>query len=137
MPGAGEVLVKAKEGGFTVVLVTGSGQLSLIDRLEMNFPGIFTKDRMITSYDVKHGKPNPEPYLMALQKAGVKPWEAVVIENAPLGVQSASAAGIFTIAINTGPIDDDVLFASGANALLPSMTALSDKWENIVADMRK
>ena len=38
-----------------------------------------------SAYDVKRGKPNPDPYLMGLQKAGnLKPWEGIVVENAPL-----------------------------------------------------
>ena len=57
---------------------------------------------MVTAFDVKHGKPHPEPYLMALEKGGFNVNEAIVIENAPLGVQAGIAAGIFTIAVNTG-----------------------------------
>jgi len=45
---------------------------------------------VLTAIVVKYGKPNPEPYLMALKKGGLKADEAVVIENAPLGVESSS-----------------------------------------------
>ena len=41
---------------------------SLLDRLEHNFPGMFRQELMVTAFDVKYGKPNPEPYLMALEK---------------------------------------------------------------------
>ena len=54
--------------------------------------------------------------------------EAIVIENAPLGVQAGIAACIFTIAVNTGPLDNKVLLDAGANALYPSMQALCDGW---------
>ena len=54
--------------------------------------------------------------------------EAVVIENAPLGVEAARAAGIFTIAVNTGPLPDSALYVAGANRVFPSMQALADKW---------
>lgn len=60
----------------------------------------------MTAFDVKLGKPHPEPYLMGLEKAGVKSHEAFVVENAPMGVRAGVAAGIFTIAVNTGPLDD-------------------------------
>jgi beta-phosphoglucomutase-like phosphatase (HAD superfamily) len=83
---------------------------------------------MVTAYDVKHGKPNPEPYLIALEKGGLKANEAVVVENAPLGVQAGVAAGIFTIAVNTGPLPDKVLLDAGANMLFSSMKELSEKW---------
>lgn len=68
MPGAYELLKKVKADGFTPMVVTGSGQVSLIDRLNHNFPSVFRRDLMVTSFDVKYGKPNPEPYLMGLQK---------------------------------------------------------------------
>ena len=114
MPGAWEVLQKIKA-----------------DRLSHNFPGMFHRELMVTAFDVKYGKPHPEPYLMALQKGGVKPNEAIVVENAPMGVQAGVAAGIFTIAVNTGPINGQVLLDAGANVLFPSMQAFCDNWEKL------
>lgn len=135
MPGAWEVLQKVKSEGLTSVLVTGSGQHSLLDRLVHNFPGMFQRDRMVTAFDVKYGKPHPEPYLMGLEKAGVKANEAIVVENAPIGVQAGVAAGIFTVAVNTGPIDDQVLLDAGADVLFPSMQALCEGWEELVQEL--
>ncbi len=132
MKGAWELLQKVKASGLVPTIVTGSGQASLLDRLEHNFPGTFRKELMVTAFDVKHGKPNPEPYLMALEKGGLKPHEAIVVENAPLGVQAGVAAGIFTIAVNTGPLDDQVLLDAGADMLFPSMQALCDGWEDFL-----
>lgn len=126
MPGAQEVLQRVKDAGMTIVVVTGSGQKSLLDRLNHNYPGFFTPELVVSSKDVKHGKPNPEPYLMGLEKVGLKPWEAMVVENAPLGVRAAVAANIFTIAVNTGPLPESALLDEGANMLFPSMTALSE-----------
>ena len=131
MPGALKVLQQIKQDGLMRMVVTGSGQKSLLDKLNHNFPDIFTPELMVTAFDVKYGKPNPEPYLMALKKAGIKPEEAIVIENAPLGVRAGVAAEIFTIAVNTGPLPDDVLNGEGANLLLSSMNQLSMKWEEI------
>ena len=62
---------------------------------------------------------------MGLKKAGVNPWEAIVIENAPLGVEAGVAANIFTVAVNTGPLNDQILLDAGADLLYPSMTALA------------
>ena len=132
MHGAHNVLQQVKENGLMRVIVTGSGQLSLLDRLNNHFPEIFTRELMVTAFDVKYGKPNPEPYLMALKKAGIAPNEARVIENAPLGVRAAVAAGIFTIAVNTGPLPESALLDEGANLLFPSMQALAEGWEGVV-----
>ncbi len=129
MPFAMELLKKVKSQQLEIFVVTGSGQPTLIDSLDGNFPGIFHKEKMVTAYDVKHGKPHPEPYLMALKKSGLQPWEVLVIENAPLGVESAASAGLFTIAVNTGPLDPAVLVSSGADIVLDDMENLYEKWD--------
>ncbi len=136
MPGAYELLKKVKVDGFLPMVVTGSGQKTLLERLQRSFPDIFTPELMVTAFDVKHGKPNPEPYLMGLQKAfgadaDASKQKAFVVENAPLGIQSAKAAGVFTIAVNTGPLPDEVLFEAGADMLFPSMQALCDAWTKV------
>ena len=131
MPGALELLRKVRAQGLTRVIVTGSGTHSLLDRLNAAFPGIFRRELMVTAFDVSQGKPHPEPYLTGLERAGVAASEAVVVENAPLGVQAARAAGIFTIAVNTGPLKDEVLREAGANLVLPSVQYLADNWDTL------
>ena len=128
MTGASILLAKIKAQGLTPMIVTGSGQHSLLDRLAHNFPNTFKKELMVTAYDVQFGKPHPEPYLMALQKGNYKPYEAIVVENAPLGVEAGVAAGIFTVAVNTGPLDDQVLLDAGANILFHSMEEFEQEW---------
>lgn len=127
-----EFVSKIKNEGLTPVIVTGSGQPTLINKLDDNFHGLFRKELMVTAFDVKFGKPHPEPYLMGMQKAGnLNANQVIVVENAPLGVEAAVAAGIFTIAINTGPLPDKVLADAGANIVLPSMESLYNNWEQI------
>ena len=144
MPGAYELLKKVKGVGVTPVVVTGSGQKVLLQRLQRSFPDIFRQELMVTAYDVKKGKPDAEPYLMGLEKGGrflnndgerLSPNQSIVIENAPLGVQAGVAAGVFTIAVNTGPLSDDVLYQAGADILYPSMQALADGWEELFASL--
>ena len=90
----------------------------------------------MSSKDTLRGKPHPDPYLLGLQRAGaLQPWQALVVENAPLGVQAAVSAGIFTIAVNTGPLPESALAEAGANLLFPSMTALAEAWPKIIAQL--
>ena len=131
MPGAEALLSQVKAAGLTIVVVTGSGQRSLLDRLQHSYPGFFRPELVVSSNDVVRGKPDPEPYLRGLQKAGVQPWEAVVVENAPLGVRAAVAARIFTVAVNTGPLPESALLGEGANMLFPSMRAFSDGFASL------
>jgi len=78
------------------------------------------------------GKPDPEPYLTGLRKAGVAPQDAVVVENAPMGVESGHAAGCLVVAVNTGPLPDQCLLDAGADYLFPSMDALAEHLEEIL-----
>lgn len=132
MTGTDEVLKKTREYDLQTLVVTGSGQQSLINKLDHTYPGYFKREKMVTAEDVKIGKPDPEPYLMGLKKAGVSANEALVIENAPLGVQAGVAAGIFTIAVNTGPLDDKILLDAGADLLFPSMKHLALEWDHLM-----
>ena len=132
MPGAKQMLQTLMDAGVGRVLVTGSGQNSLLSRLTDDFPGAFSEDMRVTAYDVTRGKPAPEPYLKGLEKAGVSADEAFVIENAPLGVRAGKAAGIFTIAVATGPIPYSAFEAEGADLIFPSMPAFADALPNLL-----
>ena len=133
MPGILSLMAQLHEQGLIIGVVTGSGQRPLINRLLRDFGDYLSEERIVTAYDVKRGKPHPDPYLTGLQKVGdIKPSEAIVIENAPLGVKAGVAAGIFTIAVNTGPLDENVLWEAGANLVFPSMQGLSDHWQEIM-----
>ena len=132
MPGALEVLQKVKAMGLQRIVVTGSGQNTLFEELDAYYPGYFDKNLLVTAYDVQYGKPHPEPYRMGLAKGNLLPAEAIAIENAPLGIESARAANIYTVAVNTGPLPDSVLWEAGANAVYPSMAVLAENIEDLI-----
>ena len=137
MPGALSLIRKMQAQGILIILVTGSGTATLLDRLNTHYPGVFRPELMVTAFDVKKGKPDPEPYLMGLAKGSavlgrdLHPDECLVVENAPLGVRAAVAAHIPTIAVNTGPLPPSVLTDEGARWLFPSMQALCDAWPKL------
>lgn len=132
MPGALEVFRKAAAAGLKILIVTGSGQKNLIERVQRDFEGYITRERMVTAFEVTRGKPYPDPYLKGLSIAGVPASEAVVVENAPLGIRAGVAAGIDTIAVNTGPLEDEILQAEGPVMLMHSMQELADKFETLL-----
>jgi len=134
MPGAIKLMQKIKAQGLTIGVVTGSAQRPLIARILEDYGDFVTEDHIVTAYDVKKGKPNPEPYLMGMEKCSSSevraflPEEAIVVENAPLGVRAGHASGAYTIAVNTGPLPDEVLLEAGADVLYGSMEELAEKW---------
>ena len=133
MPGIQELMHKIKESGLQIGVVTGSGQRPLIQRILKDFGDYVNEAHITTAYDVEHGKPNPDPYLMGLQKAGnLAPYEAIVVENAPLGIRAGYSAHIFTVAVNTGPLPDEELLMAGANLIFPTMQEFCDHWHGLV-----
>ena len=96
IPNVADVLQHVQSCGHQIWVVTGSGQRTLIDSLHAVFPNIFQRDRMITAFDVTHGKPDPEPYLKAWERSGLPKEKCFVIENAPLGIRAGKAAGLIS-----------------------------------------
>lgn len=137
MPGAAQMLEALKELGLNTVLVTGSAQSTLLDGIDIDYPGFFPKERRVTALDVTKGKPDPEPYLRGLEKAGVSSAEAIVIENAPLGVRAGKASGCFTIAVTTGPIPSSEFEKEGADLIFPDMKSFALWLKNISQTTRR
>ncbi len=120
-----DLMRKLQQRGLSINVVTGSGQRPLIQRLLADFGDFLDETHITTAYDVKHGKPAPDPYLQGLRKAGnLQPWEGIVVENAPLGVRAGVAAQCFTIAINSGPLPDETLSKEGCNLLFQNIREL-------------
>ncbi len=88
-----------KSRGYMLALVTGTARHEVVKILPKSILGLF--DVTVAGDEVEKGKPDPEPYLIALKKLGIKPREAVVLENAPFGIQSARSAGIKCLALET------------------------------------
>ena len=122
IPNVDKVLYFLRSQGVQCWVVTGSGQRNLIDALNKTFDNVFSG--IISSFDVTKGKPDPEPYLKAWERSGFKKEECMVVENAPLGVRAAKAAGLYTLAVNTGPLPDEELWDEKADEVLPDMQAL-------------
>ncbi|CAM5554477.1 HAD family hydrolase OS=Streptomyces alboniger OX=132473 GN=CP975_05935 PE=4 SV=1 [Streptomyces alboniger] len=56
---------------------------------------------LVAADDVTHGKPDPEPFLLAAGKLGADPARCVVFEDAPVGLAAGRAAGMRTVALTT------------------------------------
>lgn len=129
MPGADRMIRSLMKHGIRRVLVTGSSQASLLDSIGSDYPGAFMPGDRVTALDVTKGKPDPEPYLKGLAIAGASPVEAIVIENAPLGVRAGKKSGIFTVAVTTGPIPRVEFEKENADIIFPSMAEFADYLE--------
>lgn len=102
-------------------VVSGSDKGVVMEFIERFFPDRF--DAVVTGNDVKKGKPSPEPYLKVVEMLKIRKDECIVIENAPLGVESAKRAGLFCIAI---PTYVEAQRLKGADVVLPNHAMLKE-----------
>lgn len=98
MPGAREIIALGRQLGLRLALAT-SGTREHVD-VSLGETGLAAQfDVEVTGDDVRRGKPAPDLFLLAAQKLGVPPANCVVLEDAPLGVEAAKAAGMRVIAV--------------------------------------
>ena len=82
---------------FRLAMVSGSNR-NVVEKIVNNFfSGCF--EVIIAGGDLERGKPDPDPYLKALEKLDLAKNECIVIENAPLGITAARRAGLYCIAV--------------------------------------
>jgi beta-phosphoglucomutase len=98
-PNALPVMETLKARGFKTALVTACALRNMEASLDAEQRGKF--DFVITGDEVPRAKPFPDPYLAAMRQLDLTPEECIVVENAPLGIESAKAAGMQCIAIET------------------------------------
>ena len=98
-PEAKETLKRLHKEGYTLALVTACAKKNMNHALSENELKLF--DVIITGDDIPRAKPNPDPYEIARTKLGLEKDECLVVENAPLGIESGKNAGIKVAAIAT------------------------------------
>jgi len=122
IPGIGPLLHDLRGRGYRLGLVTGSAR-SLVDESLVPTGAGDLFDTMVTGDQVSRGKPDPEPYRTAAARLGLSPAECLVVENAPLGIQSAKTAGMACVALET-TLAAERLSAVGADQVFPDAHTL-------------
>ena len=103
-PGVKELIESLNCENCLKAVVSGASRKEVESLLEQNNLGKF--DLIISGEDLEEGKPSPEPFSTALSKLKLKPSEALVVENSPLGVDSAAKANIeYIITLNNTPLE--------------------------------
>ncbi|WP_410508550.1 HAD family phosphatase [Methanosarcina hadiensis] len=82
---------------FKLAMVSGSNRITIGKIVDRFFSGYF--DVVINGSDLERGKPDPDPYLKALEMLDLTRNECIVIENAPLGITAAKRAGLYCVAV--------------------------------------
>jgi sugar-phosphatase len=108
LPGAGELLNSLPADRWTIA----TSCTRALAEVRLRAAGLPVPETMITSTDVKIGKPDPEPYLKAAAKLGFAASDCIVVEDAAAGVRAGKAAGAKVIAFLTTMIRRDLEEAS-------------------------
>lgn len=86
--------------------------------------GLPIPEKMITSDDVRIGKPDPEPYLKGAALLGVPASKCIVFEDAPAGIRSGKSAGALVMALRTTAPDHE-LEQAGADWIITAYSELA------------
>jgi mannitol-1-/sugar-/sorbitol-6-phosphatase len=119
IPGAA-VALRALKGDRVAVVTSGTRPLALA---RLAAVGIEPPAVVVFADDVERGKPDPEGYLSAARRLGVDPVEALVVEDAPPGIEAAKAAGMAAVALPSTHAREEL---GGADVVLDSLGELPE-----------
>lgn len=90
--------IHLRHGNIPLAVVSGSTRESVVASLDaLGLLGLF--DTLVCAGDYRHGKPDPEPFLLAAKRLGVAARECLVFEDADIGIRAATAAGMKSVRI--------------------------------------
>ncbi|MFF6997911.1 HAD family hydrolase [Streptomyces sp. NPDC008313] len=122
--GATQVLEKLTADGVAYcVASSGSHERIRVGHRKTGLDRFFGAGRVFSSQDVGRGKPAPDLFLHAAESMGVPPERCVVVEDSPLGVRAANAAGMDVYGFTAMTPADRL---TGATHLFSRMSELAD-----------
>lgn len=120
LPGAMELLTSLPPHRWTIA----TSCTRRLAEARLHAAGLPVPSCIVTATDVTRGKPDPEPFLKAAAKLGLRASSCVVCEDAPAGVRSGKAAGARVVALRTTfPLSE--LRAAGADFVVDSCADIS------------
>lgn len=113
LPGALELLTALPEDRWTIA----TSCTRPLAEVRIKAAGLPVPKRLVTSNDITHGKPDPEPYMKAASILGFPTAKCVIFEDVPAGIRSGKGAGGKVIAFTT-TLQEPALREAGADWIL-------------------
>ncbi len=113
LAGSRELLKQVPPVRWTIV----TSSTRRLAEVRIRTAGLPIPEHLVTSSDVKNGKPHPESYLKAASLLGYSAGECIVVEDVPVGIRAGKSAGARVIAFRT-TVEDEKLNAAGADWVL-------------------
>jgi HAD superfamily hydrolase (TIGR01509 family) len=98
-PGVRELLADLAASGVRIAVAT-TGSRAWVEPLLAGIP--VAAEAVVTGDDVSRLKPDPESYLLALRRLGLRAEEALAVEDSAPGLRAALAAGLATVVVTNG-----------------------------------
>lgn len=133
-PGADQALNYCKDKNFKIGLASGSYKellfIALKSKMWMDY-----FDEILSSDDLKKGKPAPDVYLEILKRFNVRPEESIVLEDSKDGILAGVAAGSSVIAVPAKeyPVPEDIL--RSARRVIESLSEAGDTIKSIEKEL--
>ena len=123
--GAREFIDWCRQIGLKLAVAGGADNVTMENNLrQVNLPaGLF--DAVITGADNEHKRPEPEVFLLAARRMGLRPDECLAIEDAVAGVQAARSAGCKCLGL-TGSFSEGELLSAGADWVAPDLASVPE-----------
>ncbi len=128
LPGALDLLASLPDDRWIIV----TSCTRALAEVRLRAAGLPLPKKMITSNDITHGKPHPEPYQKGASVLGFPPPECIVLEDVPAGIHAGKAAGAKVIAFRT-TTQEPILRKAGADWVLNNCAdiRLRDRGQNL------
>ena len=120
LPGALELLTALPPDSWTIV----TSCTRPLAEVRIRAAGLPQPRHLVTSLDVRCGKPDPEPYVKGAASLGCAAADCVVVEDAPSGIRAGKALGARVVALRTIAADAE-LTAAGADWVVENCASLS------------
>ncbi len=135
MPGVEKLLKSLRAAGFALA-IGSSGPPENVALVLDRLGGRALFGAVVNGMDVTRGKPDPQVFLLAAERLGVPPCRCAVVEDAPLGIAAAKAAGMASVGLaSTGRARRDL---AAADLVVDSLTELSPAvFRNLLQRVRK
>jgi HAD superfamily hydrolase (TIGR01509 family) len=120
LPGIGEFIRRCRERGLKIAVASAADAIKVAGNLREIGLVPETFDAVVTGSDVRRKKPDPEIFLAAAARLGLKADTCLVIEDAPNGLRAGKSAGAACLGLTT-KFDAATLRAAGADWTAPDL----------------
>ena len=122
--GINECLLKLKQNGIKIAVVTNKAHFAAVPLCDMYFPGLI--DVVIGEREGVRKKPHPDTVIQAMESIGVVSSDCVYVGDSDVDIDTAKNSGMPCISVTWGFRSRDFLLDNGATTIVDTIEQLYD-----------